>query len=196
MQPPIDDTLARQLLQRCAQRDETALVELHRLLARRIHAFAWQRLRDDEESQTVVIDTLHEVWKSAARFRGDSLVTTWVLGIARYKALEQRRQQAPDADDIDDHADTLAGDVEDGEATLSRWQEAEQVRRCLQQLTAAHRECMQLVYYEGLGLADVAQVQQVPEGTVKTRLFHARRQMRSCVEGATGAAPAGGAHHG
>ncbi len=196
MQPPIDDTLARQLLQRCASRDERALVELHRLLARRIHAFAWQRLRDDEGAQTVVVDTLHEVWKSAARFRGESLVTTWVLGIARYKSLEQGRQQAPDADDIDDHTDNLAAEVDDGETTLSRWQEADQVRRCLQQLTPAHRECMQLVYYEGLGLADVAQVQQVPEGTVKTRLFHARRQMRSCVEGAALAAAGGGVDRG
>jgi RNA polymerase sigma-70 factor (ECF subfamily) len=196
MQPPIDDTLARQLLQRCAARDESALVELHRLLARRIHAFAWQRLRDDEEAQTVVVDTLHEVWKSAARFRGESLVTTWVLGIARYKSLEQGRQQAIDADDIDDHADTLAADVDDGETTLSRWQEAQQVRLCLQQLSAAHRECMQLVYYEGMSLADVAQVQRVPEGTVKTRLFHARRQMRSCVEGASGAASPAGADRG
>jgi len=196
MQPLIDDTLARQLLQRCAQRDERALVELHRLLARRIHAFAWQRLRNDEEAQTVVVDTLHEVWKSAARFRGESLVTTWVLGIARYKSLEQGRQQAPDADDIDDHADTLAADVDDGETALSRWQQAEQVRLCLQQLNAAQRECMQLVYYEGLGLADVALVQQVPEGTVKTRLFHARHQMRSCVEGASATGPAGGANHG
>lgn len=196
MQPPIDDTLARQLLQRCAARDERALVELHRLLARRIHAFAWQRLRNDEGAQTVVVDTLHEVWKSAARFRGESLVTTWVLGIARYKSLEQGRQQAPDADDIDDHTDNLAAEADDGETTLSRWQEADQVRRCLQQLTPAHRECMQLVYYEGLGLADVAQVQQVPEGTVKTRLFHARRQMRSCVEGAAQAAAGGGVDRG
>lgn len=196
MQPPIDDTLARQLLQRCASRDERALVELHRLLARRIHAFAWQRLRNDEGAQTVVVDTLHEVWKSAARFRGESLVTTWVLGIARYKSLEQGRQQSPDADDIDDHTDSLAAEVDDGETTLSRWQEADQVRRCLQQLTPAHRECMQLVYYEGLGLADVAQVQQVPEGTVKTRLFHARRQMRSCVEGAALAAAGGGVDRG
>lgn len=188
MLPPIDDTQARQLLQRCAQRDQRALLELHRLLARRIHAFAWQRLRSDEDAQTVVVDTLHEVWKSAARFRGESLVSTWVLGIARFKAMALRRQQPGDDghEDIDDHAEHLASDAEDGEAALARWQQAQQLQRCLQELSAAHRECMQLVYYEGLGLAEVAQVQQVPEGTIKTRLFHARRQMRDCVQGAGG----------
>lgn len=186
MQPPIDDTRARRLLQDCACGDQKALVELHRMLARRIYAFAWQRLRSDEDAQTVVIDTLHEVWKSAARFRGESLVSTWVLGIARFKSMALRRQSAAAAaetEDIDDHADTLVSESEDGEAALARWQQAQQLRRCLETLSEVQRECLQLVYYEGLGLAEVAQLQQVPQGTVKTRLFHARRQMRDCVEG-------------
>lgn len=189
MQPPLDDARARQLLQACAMGDQKALVELHRMLARRIHAFAWQRLRSAEDAQTVVIDTLHEVWKSAARFRGESLVSTWVLGIARFKAMALRRQNLAaeaESEDIDDYAETLASDAEDGEAALARWQQAQQLQRCMGLLTPAHRECLQLVYYEGLGVAEVAQVQQVPQGTVKTRLFHARRQMRECVEGRGG----------
>lgn len=180
---PIDDALARRLVARCAERDEKALVQLHELLARRIYAFAFHRLRDEQDAETVVVDTLHEVWKSAERFRGDSLVTTWVLGIARFKGLQLRDREPPDHDDIDDHADSLAADTEDGEAALSRWQQAQQVRNCMERLSAAHRECMQLVYYEGMGLAEVALVQHVPENTVKTRLFHARNSMRECVEG-------------
>ena len=192
MPTPIDDAHARRLLQGCMERDERALVELHGLFARRIHAFAWQRLNSDEDAQTVVVDTLHEVWKSAARFRGESLVSTWVLGIARFKALALRRSTEPATEDIDLHADTLPSDVDDGETALERWQEAQLVRRCLERLSPAHRECMQLVYYEGLGLAQVSEVQQVPENTVKTRLFHARRSMRSCVEGGARAAHPGG----
>ena len=183
MDPAPDDTRARSLVARCALGEQRALAELHALLARRVHAFAMHRLHDEHDAQTVVVDTFHEVWRHAARFRGESRVSTWVLGIARHKALNLRRGAAPAMDDIDDHADTLAADAPGADDTLQRWQEARVVQACMSRLTAAHRECLQLVYFECLPLADVAAVQQVPEGTVKTRLFHARRSMRACVEG-------------
>jgi RNA polymerase sigma-70 factor (ECF subfamily) len=186
---PVDDALARRLLQRCAQKDERALKDFHRLMAPRIYAFASHRLRDASMAETVVVDTLYEVWKSADRFRGESKVSTWVLGIARHMMLQLARQADPEHEDIDDHADELPGVYADGATALSRWQEEQVVRGCMNTLSAAHRECMQLVYFEGLGLADVAAVQQVPENTVKTRLFHARKNMRACVEQRLGGLP-------
>ena len=179
---PVDDVLARRLLKRCAEKDERALKDFHRLLAPRIYAFAFHRLRDATAAETVVVDTLYEVWKDAAKFRGESAVSTWVLGIAKHKSFALARKFEPEHDDIDDHADTLPGTYADGATALSRWQEEQVVHRCMHTLSAAHRECMQLVYFEGMGLADVALVQQVPENTVKTRLFHARKSMRTCVE--------------
>ena len=182
MTKPVDDALARSLLNLCARQDERALADLHRLLAPRIYAFAFHRLRDEVAAQTVVVDTLYEVWKSAAKFRGDSLVSTWILGIAKYKLMALWRQASPEHEDIMDYEDILPSDAEDGAAALSRWQQEQIVRVCMNELSAAHRECMQLVYFEGLGLAEVASVQQIPENTVKTRLFHARKNMRTCVE--------------
>lgn len=182
MTKPVDDVLARGLLGDCARQEERALAQLHRMMAPRIYAFAFHRLRSEEAAQTVVIDTMFEVWKNAAKFRGESLVSTWILGIANFKVKAQWRQTAPEHEDIVDYEDVLPSDVEDGAQALSRWQEAQVVRACMNELSAAHRECMQLVYFEGMGLAEVAAVQQVPENTVKTRLFHARKSMRSCVE--------------
>jgi RNA polymerase sigma-70 factor (ECF subfamily) len=178
----IDNAKAMELILRCTRHDKRALSELHDLLAKRIYAFAFNRLRNEVDAETVVVDTLYEVWRSAAQFRGESLVTTWILGIARYKAMQLRERSGPEHEDIEDYADDLVSDVEDGETALSRWQVSQQVRRCLEQLTPQHRECVQLVYFEGLGLADVARLQDVPENTVKTRLFHARKNVRSCVE--------------
>ncbi len=184
MTQPVDDELARELLRRCAEQDERALAELHRVMAQRIYAFAFHRLRDETAAQTVVIDTLYEVWKCAGKFRGDSRASTWILGIARFKVIAQWKQgmSQEDHEDIADHADTLRGDFEDGAEALSRWQRDHLVKACMGELSAAHRECMQLVYFEGLSLAEVAAIQQVPENTVKTRLFHARKSMRLCVE--------------
>jgi RNA polymerase sigma-70 factor, ECF subfamily len=182
MTKPVDDDLVRRLLARCTQQDEQALDDLHGLLARSIYAFAFNRVRDPTLAETVVTDTLYEVWKSAAKFRGESKALTWVLGISRYKLLELRREMGPDHEDIENYVETLPGELEDGEQRLSRWQEEQLVHRCMTTLSAAHRECMQLVYFECLSLAEVARIQNVPENTVKTRLFHARKLMRQCVE--------------
>ncbi|HET9642366.1 MAG TPA: sigma-70 family RNA polymerase sigma factor [Burkholderiaceae bacterium] len=182
MTKPVDNALARSLLSRCAEQDERALAELHRILAPRIYAFSFHRLRDEEAAQTIVIDTMYEVWKSAGKFRGDSLVTTWVFGIARYKMMALQRQVGPEHEDIVDYEDVLPSDAEDGPAAMMRWQDEQIVRQCMNDLSPTHRECLQLVYFEGLGVADVAKVQNTYEGTVKTRLMHARKKMRACVE--------------
>lgn len=184
MTEPIEDEVARGLIERCAQRDERALTELHRLMARRIYAFAFHRLRDEEAAQTVVVDALHEVWKCAAKFRGESRVSTWILGIARYKMMAHWRQAAGELEheDIADYAETLPSDLDDGAKALSRWQEQQVVSVCMNELSAVQRECVQLVYFEGMGLSEVAAIQQTPENTVKTRLFHARKSMRLCVQ--------------
>jgi RNA polymerase sigma-70 factor (ECF subfamily) len=180
--PATDNAALAALLQRCAGNDEAALVDLHRLLARRIHAFAFQRIRNSADAETIVFETLYEVWKNAARFRGESQVHVWILGIARFKCLQMLDRVRSDHDDIDDYSETIASDVEAGEQRLERWQEAEQVRSCMDQLSDIHRECLHLVYFEDLPVAEVARIQQVPANTVKTRLFHARQNMRLCVE--------------
>lgn len=182
MTKPVDDDLARRLLASCAQGDERALADLHRMLAPRIYSFVFHRLRDETKAQSVVFETMYEVWRNAAKFRHESLVSTWILGIARFKSLAQLRQSPDDHEDISDHEEALVGDAETGEQAVERWQQEQIVHRCMNDLSAEHRQCLQLVYFESLGVADVAAVQGVPEGTVKTRLFHARKKMRACVE--------------
>lgn len=173
---------ARRLLDRLIQRDERALRELHDLFGRRIFLFAVARLRDEDAAETVMIDTLFEVWKHPDRFRGESRLSTWILGIAKYKVLSAFRSADQEHDDIDDHAETIAdpnanvaGDFEDKERQRV-------LMECIDGLSGPQKECMQLVFLEGMALAEVATVQKVPEGTVKTRMFHGRKNLRDCVE--------------
>ena len=178
---PSDDEV-RNLLGRLAGKDERALRELHERFARRIYLFAVARLRDEDAAQTVMIDTLFEVWKHPDRFRGESRFSTWLLGIARYKVLTAFRSRGEAHEDIDDYAEVVA-DPSAGVVEQLEDNERQQVLRdCIDRLNDAQRECVQLVFLEGMALAEIASVQNVPEGTVKTRLFHGRKNLRDCVE--------------
>ncbi|MGE0313120.1 MAG: RNA polymerase sigma factor [Lautropia sp.] len=173
---------ARALLDRLIRRDEKALRELHQLFGRRIYLFAVSRLRDEDAAETVMTDTLFEVWKHPDRFRGESRLSTWILGIAKYKVLNAFRSTDREHEDIDDHAETIA----DPSANVLGGIEAQEQQRllmeCIDALSGPQRECMQLVFLEGMALAEVADIQKVPEGTVKTRMFHGRKNLKDCVE--------------
>lgn len=183
----LDLDAAQALLARMGNGDESALRELHDRYARRIFLFAMARLRNEEAAQTVMIDTLYEIWKHPDRFRGESRFSTWMLGIAKYKVLSQLRGTPESHEDVDDHADTLEDPNADVVGEIEAQEESRLLRECLEGLSSTHRECVQLVFFEGLALAEIAGIQGVPEGTVKTRLFHARKNLRDCVQGKYGA---------
>lgn len=170
---------AQVLLQRIAQRDEKALRELHKCFGRRIYAFALNRLHDPDGSEAIVSDTLYEVWKYPTRFRGESKFSTWLLGIARYKLLTQLRSRTPQHEELDERMPTEdLGSFE----LLAEKERRKGVLHCMEKLSDAHRECLHLVFYEGMSLAEIAQIQNCPENTVKTRLFHARLKIKNCLE--------------
>lgn len=174
----LDPEAARRLLERIAGGDEAALAELHRVFARRVFAFAQARLRDDAAAEEAVADTFFEIWRHARRFRGESQPSTWMFGIARNIVLNKLRARAPETDELDEAmpTDDLGAFDE-----LARKELRAGILRCMEALSAAHRECLYLVFYEGLSLAEIAALQGCPENTVKTRLFHARRNIKDCV---------------
>jgi RNA polymerase sigma-70 factor (ECF subfamily) len=171
------------VLERISRQDESALRELHDLYARRIFLFAMARLRDEEGAQTVVMDTLFEVWKKPLAFRAESRFSTWLLGIAKYKVLSALRATDRAHEDVDDYAEIIEDPDANVTADLEAAQENEMLRECIEDLSDAQRECVQLVYFEGLTVAEISTLQEVPSGTVKTRLFHARKSLHTCVQG-------------
>lgn len=179
---PLSEAAARALLERLARQDERAMRDLHQRYGRRIYLFALARLRDEHAAETVMSDTLFEVWKHPDRFRGESRFSTWLLGIARYKVLNAWRGSEPEHDDVADYAEVLADPDVDVAGDYEARRRQQVLMNCIEALPAAQRQCMQLVFLEGLALAEIAEVQQVPEGTVKTRLFHGRRNLRDCVQ--------------
>jgi RNA polymerase sigma-70 factor (ECF subfamily) len=178
----MDDEQAKALIRRCAERDESALEHLHRTFHKRIFLFAFNRLRNDDDAREVVNETLFRVWQAAARFKGESMASTWVLGIAKNVAAGLRGAAQPPHEDIEDHAETVVDEAERAEELLQRRQDESRVRTCLERLSPAHRDCAQLIYLSDLSLEDVARLQGVPVGTVKSRALYLRKYMRLCLD--------------
>lgn len=178
----LSDDMALYLIRQVAEGREDALTQLHHAYARKVYAFAYQRLGNERWSEEVVHETFFEVWKSAQGFRAASKVSTWLFGIARMKSLELWRQYSSDHDDIDDHHDTLVCGLPTGEGVMMAAQSSERVRECLRTLPAGQRECVHLVYFDELPQADVARVLDIPLGTVKTRIMAAKDKLKACLE--------------
>ncbi|HXD06213.1 MAG TPA: sigma-70 family RNA polymerase sigma factor [Burkholderiaceae bacterium] len=197
----MDNDEVLRLLERIKQADEAAFRELYRAHSRRLYAYVIRQLAIPAQAEEIVADSLYEVWRHPERFRGESQFSTWLIGIARNKVLMAHRSRRPDAvhEDLDDVAETVASDSESAFDALAQRQRHEGVRHCMERLSEQHRECIHLVFYEGMSLAEVAQVQSCPENTVKTRLFHARQKLKNCLrllierEGGAIAGPAGAA---
>jgi len=171
------------LLERIAKQDQAAFQELYKAFSRKVFAYVLNQLKDQAKAEEVLVDTMYEVWRNPTRFRGESAFSTWLIGIARNKALLVYRSRRPDEDhaDLDDIADIIPDEGPDGYARLAEQQRREGVQLCMGKLTEEHRECLHLVFYEGMSLAEVAAVQRCPENTVKTRLFHARQKIKNCL---------------
>lgn len=180
----MDNPQVLRLLGRIEQQDEGAFRELYCAFSRKLYAYVLRQLSDPAQAEEIVADTLYEVWKAPARFRGDSQFSTWLIGIARNKVLMHWRGRKPDADhdDVADLAEQLPSDAPGAFEIMADQQRSEGVRHCVDKLGADHRECVHLVFYQGMALADVARIQQIPEGTVKTRLFHARQKLKQCLQ--------------
>lgn len=121
-------------------------------------------------------DVYFDVWRQASRFEGRSSVSTWILSIARFKALSSMRRtketslEPETADRIEDEADTP-------EVTAQKASKAVAMRRCLQKLTTEHREVIDLVYYHERSVEEASEILGVPAATVKTRMFYARKKL-------------------
>ena len=119
-----------------------------------------------------------DVWRQAGRFEGRSAVATWLLSIARFKALSTRRRQTHAELDETIEA-TVADPTDDPEVMLEK---KNRVREALTKLSPEHREIIDLVYYNEKSVEECAQILAIPAATVKTRMFYARKKLAELVE--------------
>src|SRR6516165_6348942 len=142
----------------------------------RIFRFLLRFVGDRSGAEDLLSEVFLDVWRQAGRFQGRSQVTTWLLAIARNKALSALRRRSNE--ELDDDAAAAIEDPQDNpEVTLQKRQKAEILLHCLTQLSPAHREVTDLVYYHEKSIDEVAKITGVPQNTVKTRMFYARKRI-------------------
>jgi RNA polymerase sigma-70 factor (ECF subfamily) len=172
--PPFDAEL-RTLLRKVADRDRTAFRALYHALRPVLARHLFRVVGRADHVDELLNDVMWVVWQNAGNFRGDAQVTTWVLGIATLKGQRARqrwhREQAffdrPQVVEVEMPAPAETDhDIEGG----------------LAQLSSEHRDTLELTYYFGYSCAEVAQLTGCPVGTVKTRLYHARRRLKQVLE--------------
>jgi RNA polymerase sigma-70 factor (ECF subfamily) len=146
----------------------------------RVYRFVLRLVADTSLAEDIVSEVFLAVWRQAGAFKAKSQVSTWILAIARNKALSALRSRADEQLD-DDVATTIADPVDDAETMLDHQDRNAIISGCLSQLSAIHREVLDLVYYHEKSVDEVARIVGVPTSTVKTRMFNARRRMESLL---------------
>jgi RNA polymerase sigma-70 factor (ECF subfamily) len=174
---PAPKTLSDEvLIALIAAGDKNAMQTLFSRHSARVFRFLQRIVDNAATAEDLASETFVEVWRRAGRFEGRSKASTWLLGVARHKALSSLRQRR--FDQLDEGTAALVPDPsDDPEMRLQRQSSAAVLRDCLQQLPPAQRELLDLIYYHEQSLADVAQILGVPENTVKTRAFYARKRL-------------------
>lgn len=173
------------LIHRIGRGDQAALERLykryHGYLARVIQRIT----RRAEHVDEVINEVMFIVWQKAAETVPSAKASTWIFGIAHNKALQSLSRGRPIAGWYDADEDEIE-QISDGEATLRSFETDDLALMALQALTPEQRAVMELVYYHGLHYSEIAEIMDCPENTVKTRMFHARKKLRSLWPSLTG----------
>jgi RNA polymerase sigma-70 factor (ECF subfamily) len=169
------------LIGRIAGGDRLAMQALYARHHVKVFRFVLRLVRNEASARDLISEVFLDVWRQAARFEGRSAVSTWILAIARFKALSsvRRRKEAQldeeEAERIEDEADTP-------EVALQKKDTGEVLRQCLAKLSPDHREIIDLVYYHEKSVEEVAEIVDIPENTVKTRMFYARKKLAELLK--------------
>ncbi len=171
------------LLARIARGDELAMRTLFARHQTAVYRWLMRLVRNEAIAEDLLSEVFLDVWRQAGSFQGRSSVSTWLLAIARHKALSARRRRVDGQLD-----DTLVAEMpdpaDDPEIALQKKDRSELLRAALSQLSDEHREVLDLVYYHGCSVKETAEIVGVGEATVKTRMFYARKRLEGLLEAA------------
>jgi RNA polymerase sigma-70 factor (ECF subfamily) len=167
----------RELLEAVARGDQGAFQRLYGRHGVRIFRFVMRLVQNRATAEELVNEVFVEIWQHAGRYEGRSTPTTWMMSIAHNKAVSSLRKRR-EATGVDETAMAEVPDLDDDpEQTTQKQDKGRIMRTCIARLSPDHREILDLVYYQELSVGEAAEVLGIPENTVKTRMFYARKKL-------------------
>ena len=169
------------LISRIAAGDKLAMQALFARYRTSIYRWLLRFVSSEALAEDLLSEVFLDVWRHADRFERRSSVSTWLMSIARYKALSARRVRTED--ELTEQLEAAIVDTaDDPEAALQAKNRSELLRQALITLSPEHREIIDLVYYHERSIAECAEIIGIPAATVKTRMFYARRNLAELVK--------------
>ena len=167
-----DESLITQIAN---QRDYQALELLYDRYRHSVGSFLFRKFSENQLVDEIYNDVMLTVWQKAASFRGASKVSTWIFGIAYRTCLAHSRKENKHRDNQTLNALENMSEEFDSEGV-------ELLRSAMVQLSSNHRTVVELAYYHGFSLNEISEIADCPMNTVKTRLYYARKQLKSIIE--------------
>lgn len=172
-----------ELVARIARGDRLAMQVLFGRHQVKIYRFVLRLVRDEAIAEDMISEVFLDLWKQAPKFEGRSTVSTWLLAIARFKALSALRKRREDQLD-EDYGETVEDDADTPEVAVQKADKGAALKALIAKLSPDHREVIDLVYYHDKSVEEVAEITGVPEATVKTRMFYARKKLSELMKAA------------
>jgi RNA polymerase sigma-70 factor (ECF subfamily) len=180
---PLQAASDETLLSRSAAGDRDAMRALYLRHHVRVYRFVMRLVRSQTVAEDIISEVFLDVWRQASSFQGRSAVSTWLLAIARFKALSFLRKKHEEELN-EDGAAAIPDSTENPELAAQKKSTNEVLQRCITRLSREHREIVDLVYYHEKSVEEVARIVGIPEATVKTRMFYARKKLLGLLKAA------------
>jgi RNA polymerase sigma-70 factor (ECF subfamily) len=171
------------LMELISRGDQHAFSQLYLRYQPKLVKYCARVLRDDiAQAADLVDEALFDVWRSAENFAGRSKVSTWIYSIARNKVVSWLRKTSEMTLEDESLLDAMIDPAASPHEELALDDMKQQLLRLMDQLTEEHREVIRLTYFEDKSVKEVANILDISENTVKTRMFYARKRLAQLLE--------------
>lgn len=193
--PPRTDELEGRLVERLVARDERAFNELVHVYGPRVGGLVYRMLGNRAEAEDLTQEVFVQVFKAIGTFRGDAKLSTWIYRIAvnlcKNRTKYLRVRHSSEQDELEAVAERVplgqaarsnVGQIERPDEAVSGKQVEKIVQDAIARIEPTFRECLVLRDVEELSYEEIGEITNLPPGTVKSRIFRARAQLKEMVE--------------